>query len=245
VLHHPYPVDSGPRGRDSNSTAFRTSSCWRTAGRDGIIGPGEARLGRRASPSIPCRFRPTRPGLQLHGIQNVVMLAYRRKRRNRRPGRSKAQSTCRTIHTPSIPAHAAGTPRHSERRHVGVPPEEAESSARHEARFGRRASPSIPCRFRPTRPGLQLHGIQHVVMLAYRRKRRNRRPGRSKVRTTCRTIHSPSIPAHAAGTPTPPSFSDVVSQRHPLCKNSPRKLSRSSPQRAAEAAFIAPRPGVE
>jgi hypothetical protein len=108
VPHHPYPADSGPRGRDSNSTSFRTSSCWRTAGRGGIVGPA----------------------------------------------RSKAQSTCFTTHPLSIPAHAAGTPRHSERRHVGVPPEEAESSARHEARYKRRASPPIPRRFRPSRLGL-------------------------------------------------------------------------------------------
>ena len=51
---------------------------------------------------------PAHPPDQLHDIQNVVPLAYRRKRRNRRPGRKPLWNDTHTYHTPSIPAHPAG-----------------------------------------------------------------------------------------------------------------------------------------
>jgi hypothetical protein len=81
---------------------------------------------------------------------------------------------------------------------VGVPPEEAESSAR--AKQGANDvhhlhTPSIPA----PRPVRQLHGIQYVVMLAYRRKRRNRRPGAKQGANDVHHLHTPSIPAPRPG----------------------------------------------
>jgi hypothetical protein len=174
----PYPVDSGPRGRYANSTAFRTSSRWRTAGRGGIVGPARSKAETTFTPAYPVDSGPR--GRYANFAAFRTSSCWRTAGRGGIVGPGEARRERRhTRHTPSIPAHAAGTPtsRHSERRQCWRTAGRGGIVGPGEARRGTTITPGIPRRFRPTRPVRQLHGIQNVVPLAYRRKRRNRRPG--------------------------------------------------------------------
>jgi hypothetical protein len=128
-----YPVGSGPRGRDSNFTSIQKVIRLGSRRKRRNRRPGRRTLRTSFFPSIPCRFRPTRPVLQLHR-QSKMSGGWGPAGKGGIVGPGPARGERRSFR--AYPVGSGPRGRYSnftdnqKCRAVGAPPEKAEPSAR-------------------------------------------------------------------------------------------------------------------